>query len=274
MSHETLYQLFFSQMRIDDLIRKERGARHVQDVVKLPVPAQTPNLLMKAEIVLIVLSMIAVVGCLPHGGEEAFQSVANGSQGLYAVWESMLRFQDGTAQVNLLLNRASPWLDVDSYLPHEGKVVLRNKQAKRIQVYLPRWVNKTKVKCTVDTNVIPAVFLGNYLLVEPVRPGSTILVTFPMQEETETFTLEDYGQLPSNLLGSYTYKITFRGNTAVQVIPTPSNEAEPKTWGGRERDAYGIYPAYQDKDLAKLRTPQAPMRKVDRVIADKIIPSW
>jgi hypothetical protein len=200
--------------------------------------------------------------------------VANGAQGLYAVWESMLKFQDGTAQVNLLLNRASPWLDIDSYLPHEGKVVLHNKQAQRIQVYLPRWVNKGKVKCTVDAKSVGARLLENYLLIEPVRPGSTVLITFPMQEETETFTLEDYGQLPSNLLGTYSYKIVFRGNTAVQVVPTPSNEAEPKTWGGRERDRYAIYPAYQDKDLAKLRTPETPVRKVDRVIADKIIPSW
>ena len=36
---------------------------------------------------------------------------------------------DGHAQVNLLLNRASPWLDVDSYLPYEGKVVIHNKTA-------------------------------------------------------------------------------------------------------------------------------------------------
>ena len=27
---------------------------------------------------------------------------------------------------NLLLNRASPWMDIDSYIPYEGKVVLKN----------------------------------------------------------------------------------------------------------------------------------------------------
>jgi hypothetical protein len=198
--------------------------------------------------------------------------MANGAQGLYAVWESMFKFRDGTAQVNLLLNRASPWMDVDSYLPHEGKVILHNKKAQRAQVYIPRWVNKSKVNCNVDANRVDAVFLGNYLLVEPLRPGSVVVVTFPIQEETETYILEDYGQLPSNLLGTYTYEIVFRGNTAVQVVPTPSNDAEPETWGGRERDAYPIYPAYQDR--AKLRTPETQTRKVERSTSDKIIPSW
>ena len=31
--------------------------------------------------------------------------------------------------MNLLLNRASPWIDVDSYLPYEGRVQLKNKTA-------------------------------------------------------------------------------------------------------------------------------------------------
>jgi hypothetical protein len=200
--------------------------------------------------------------------------MANGAQGLYSVWESMLKFQDGTVQVNLLLNRASPWLDVDSSLPHEGKVVIHNKQARRVLVCIPRWVNKNKVRCSIDGNTYAPLFVGNYLLVEPVRPGAAVVVTFPIQEETESFTLEDWGQLPTNLLGTYTYNIVFRGNTAVKVVPNPSNEAEPKTWGGRERDAYPIYPAYQDRDREKLRSAETPTRKVDRVIADKIISSW
>ena len=56
---------------------------------------------------------------------------------------------DGVAQVNLLLNRASPWLDVDSCLPYEGKVVIRNKTAKRLYVRIPLWVNKREVQCHV-----------------------------------------------------------------------------------------------------------------------------
>jgi hypothetical protein len=59
---------------------------------------------------------------------------ANCSDALYYVWESITRRRDGVATVNLLLNRASTWLDIDSYLPYEGKVVLRNKAAQSVLV--------------------------------------------------------------------------------------------------------------------------------------------
>jgi len=53
----------------------------------------------------------------------------NGLIGFYHAWEGIIRENKGVAQVNLLLNRASPWLDIDSYLPYEGKVMIRNKTA-------------------------------------------------------------------------------------------------------------------------------------------------
>jgi hypothetical protein len=56
--------------------------------------------------------------CTPHGNMRLF----------YA-WDVTLRYSDEVAQINLLLNRASPWMDIDSHLPYEGRVVLiRTKQ--------------------------------------------------------------------------------------------------------------------------------------------------
>jgi hypothetical protein len=45
------------------------------------------------------------------------------------------------AKVNLLLKRASKLFDVNSHLPYEGKVVIRNKWARRIYVCIPSWVD-------------------------------------------------------------------------------------------------------------------------------------
>ena len=55
---------------------------------------------------------------------------------LYYAWESIVRARR-ERQVNLLLNRASPWLDVDSYMPYEGKVVIHNKTAKSLALAYP-----------------------------------------------------------------------------------------------------------------------------------------
>jgi hypothetical protein len=43
---------------------------------------------------------------------------ANGSQAIYRIWERIVRYESGKMRVNLLLNRASLWADVESYIPY------------------------------------------------------------------------------------------------------------------------------------------------------------
>ncbi len=46
----------------------------------------------------------------------------NANHALFYTWESIVRAdENGHATINLLLNRASRWLDIDSYLPYEAK---------------------------------------------------------------------------------------------------------------------------------------------------------
>ncbi len=58
-------------------------------------------------------------------------------EAFYYAWEAITRYRDGIAQVNLLLNRASGWLDIESHIPYEGKVVLRNKACNGIHIRMP-----------------------------------------------------------------------------------------------------------------------------------------
>ena len=51
----------------------------------------------------------------------------NGNQALYHAWEAIVRCKEGNAQVHLLLNRASPWLDIDSYLGRQLAAVQGSK---------------------------------------------------------------------------------------------------------------------------------------------------
>ncbi|MFH1568094.1 MAG: hypothetical protein ABIL09_08860 [Gemmatimonadota bacterium] len=52
---------------------------------------------------------------------------ANGCQGLYYAWEGIVRREGAGAAVNLWLSRRSPWVDVWSWLPHQGRLVVQNK---------------------------------------------------------------------------------------------------------------------------------------------------
>src|SRR5579864_5833018 len=104
---------------------------------------------------------------------------ANGSIGLYYVWEGITRFSDGVATVNLFLNRASKWMDVDSYLPYEGKIELHNKQAKTAMVRIPNWVELLEVRSFVDNTSARPARSGRYLVFEGLRSGTTIRLEFP-----------------------------------------------------------------------------------------------
>src|SRR4029079_16103308 len=106
------------------------------DAEKLRAACMAKNLPLKADSEAGELTIDRFVGLLRHhgnlDGQGTLDPVDNWSNAsaylepFYFVWESIVRGHDDGAEVNLLLNRASSWVDVDSYLPYEGKVVLHN----------------------------------------------------------------------------------------------------------------------------------------------------
>ncbi len=105
----------------------------------------------------------------------------------YHAWDSIVRAQGDHAWINLLLNRASPWLDIDSHLPYEGKVVIHNKSARRISARLPGRVDRGSVKVTisdqpVNKRPVEVPPLGNWLLLTNVLPRQTITLSLPVKE--------------------------------------------------------------------------------------------
>ena len=181
----------------------------------------------------------------------------------YYIWESIIRHQeDGTCHVNLLLNRASPWLDLDSYLPYEGRVVIRNKTAKNIFIRIPRWVAKDQVKCIVNDKDTVYFWSNNYLGLTNLTGKETVTVTFPMVETTETYYLLPYDTKPKwfdRIDSLPKYVLHFKGNTCVQAeFP---NKAD---FGGNDYN----YPIYQRE---RYREDKAPMKKVNRFIAEKLV---
>jgi hypothetical protein len=166
---------------------------------------------------------------------------------LHYAWESIVRCQDGSAKVNLLLNRASPWLDIDSYLPYEGKVVIRNKTARSLAVRIPRWVNRNAVVGRINGEVAASDWIGNYLIFAEIQPGDEITVTFPMVTATEKYALTwkhtdhwmestDPGRSWSNSSPTV-YTMTFKGNTLVDVTPREEGAGFPLYQRREQRDS-------------------------------------
>jgi hypothetical protein len=149
---------------------------------------------------------------------------ANGARTLYHVWDSIVtRTDSGQTMVNLLLNRASTWLDVVSYLPVEGKVVLRIKDAPKVSVRMPEWVSLDKVSVQKDDAPLRFSQAGRSIELDGLTPGSTVQLTFPVPERTV-----------HRVIGEIPYKLTLRGSSVVAI--------DPKGIG---------YPLYDDQPTGK-----------------------
>jgi hypothetical protein len=168
----------------------------------------------------------------------------NSPQGLYYAWHGITRFKDGVATVNQFLNRASPWMDVDSYVPYEGKVVLHNKLARTALVRIPSWVEADKIESFVNGRTAKPVLTGRYLLFEKLKPADQIRLQFQVGQSNRTYTI-----------AGKPYTVSFRASSVLDIVP---HDDSPK-----------VYPMYR-RDY--FRASKASMRKVRRFAADRIIP--
>jgi hypothetical protein len=177
----------------------------------------------------------------------------HGNMGTFYAWDGTLRYSNGLARVNLLLNRASPWLDIESHLPYEGKVVLRNKSARAVWVRMPLWVDLKRVSCRVGDKTARPEWMGRYARFEHVGPSQTVTVEFPVEERTETWTTPpNWTPIIRELPAAGTvFTMKFRGNTLAELTPPLA----PGSW------------LYQQR-ATLYRAKQAPMKEVTRHVTD------
>ena len=169
---------------------------------------------------------------------------ANGSIGLYYGWHGITRFNNGIAKVNLFLNRASSWMDVNSYLPYEGKVVLHNKQAHTAHVRVPSWVEVGQVRSFVNNREGKPGRSGRYLVFQNLKKNDQIRLEFPVPTKIDKYTI-----------AGKQYTITLRGSTLVDIAP--------------REEVPGTYPIFQRDSL---KATKAPLKKVRRFAAKGVLP--
>jgi len=167
----------------------------------------------------------------------------NAARTIYYAWENILHYQDRKLQVHLLLNRASPWADVHSYLPYEGQVDLKIKeQCNSVLIRVPEWIksNSDKVECTVNGKPRQLIWTGRYVDVGQSRRGDTVTMTFPIGERTV-----------KERIGGADYTLIIKGNTVICIEPPGKN-----------------CPLYQREHY---RTNQVHWRKMKRFVSNECI---
>ena len=115
---------------------------------------------------------------------------ANGARAICYIWEHILHYESGNLRVNLLLNRASRWADVDSHIPYQGRVDIRVKETLDLQIRIPRWTDLKQVRCMVNGTERAVSSLGRYLQAGQVRPGDMVTVSFPIAETSKHLEIE------------------------------------------------------------------------------------
>jgi len=175
----------------------------------------------------------------------------NATRGLYYAWEGAVRESGDTAQVNLLLNRASKLLDVDSHLPYEGKVVLRNKAARRIAVRIPSWADRKALRADVSGKEAALDWIGNRVVFTGLKPADVITLRFPVRETTARYTVS------AQTAQQQTYTCAFRGSTLVDIAPRDTSPTS--------------YPLYLREHM---KADAAPMKTVERFVPERIVTGW
>jgi hypothetical protein len=153
---------------------------------------------------------------------------ANGNQGFYYAWEAVVKGSGSTATVNLLFNRFSPWLDLESSLPFEGKVVIRNKKARHLQVRIPGWVKRSDLRCTLNGSPVEPAWCGRYAGFFDIPLHAGLTLDFPIREETVPLQIPFMNARQYRGVAKAVYQ--FRGSTCVGIVEDESIFGSEYLW--------------------------------------------
>ena len=120
----------------------------------------------------------------------------NGIQGFYYGWEAAIRHNAGTSTVNLFYTRFSQWMDLISYLPYEGKVVIQNKSTKNLNVRIPGWALMGNVRVKVNNNAVTPDCAGRYIRLGGLSGNERIEITFPQPKRSLEISIPNYNARP------------------------------------------------------------------------------
>jgi DUF1680 family protein len=135
-----------------------------------------------------------------------------GARGLYQVWDNAAWGGKDALHVYLLLNKRFPHGEIQSHLPHEGKVLLKNVKANCLYLRMPDWLSGESVSVFCNGKEYPSKMGNSFLHVPSFNTGSTIEVRFPMKTLQKTEKIQ-----------KWVFDILWRGDTILRMNPSGDN---------------------------------------------------
>lgn len=160
--------------------------------------------------------------CHPHG-----------TRALYLLWHHAVTKKEEGVFVNLLFSRDTPWVEVNSHLPYEGKIEIVVHNAPTVLVRTPDWVERTEVQVFKNNEAAKFIWSKSYVKVVGLRPSNRLTVTFPLKRKVEKEFIKDGKNME--------YTVEWKGDTVISISP-PGD----------------LFPLYQ---RAHFRSDEAPLRE-------------
>ncbi|MCE5260106.1 MAG: hypothetical protein LLG44_13765, partial [Chloroflexi bacterium] len=117
--------------------------------------------------------------------------------------------------------------------------------------HMPAFVPRRELRLQVQDADRRCLWAGNYLLIEGLLPGQQVTLTFPISENTFTYTAA------AGSVDERAFSCTFRGSTLVDILP--------------QDDGAQNYKLYQ---RAGMRAGKAPLQERERYVGRGAITHW
>lgn len=135
--------------------------------------------------------------------------LGSGIRACFLVWDDSITKQEDMVRVNMALSRNSPWMEVISYQPYQGRLDLIIHDAPTLQVRIPEWVNENEIVVTTGEQTLKFQMMPNrYIQLQGLKPVDHLRVEYPLRQMHN-----------EEMVSGQTYNVCWRGDTVVSVLP-------------------------------------------------------
>ena len=108
--------------------------------------------------------------------------MGSGIRGCFLVWDSAIEKKDDTVYVNMAFSRNSPWLEVISYQPYEGRIDIIVHETEKIMIRIPSWVNQKDVQISINNTLVCADYENQiYVKLSGLKQDDNITIQYPLR---------------------------------------------------------------------------------------------
>ncbi|MCL2815475.1 MAG: glycoside hydrolase family 127 protein [Oscillospiraceae bacterium] len=149
----------------------------------------------------------------PNSLDNGFQTVEGcclgaGIRACYLVWNGAVEKRNDTVYVNMAFSRNSPWIELISYQPYEGRIDIIVRDAEKIMVHIPSWANRNDVRISVNSMPVCADYEDVFLKFSGMKKDDHIKIEYPLSVN-----------IKNEMVNGTAYSVEWKGDTVVGINP-------------------------------------------------------